>query len=148
AAVGLLAAANHAEAWRRQRASGGFAPAVRSEASAAGHNSIGIDETTLNGSGPEKFLHFSTLGQWDFKRDAQTPCPAPIRALSGQRFSSVGFMYPLETGERVKTFCPLRSTQTCCYGPRPQYNQYLLVETKEPVSFERLAPVLVHGAFF
>src|SRR5437762_8336020 len=57
-------------------------------------------------------------------------------------------MYPLEAGERVKSFCLLRSTQTCCYGPRPQYNQYLLVESSTPVSFVRLAPVLVHGKFF
>ena len=47
----------------------------------------------------------------------------------------------------VKTFCLLRSTQTCCYGPRPQYNQYLLVEMREPVRFERLAPVIVEGKF-
>ncbi|MCW3099356.1 MAG: hypothetical protein JWL77_4974, partial [Chthonomonadaceae bacterium] len=46
------------------------------------------------------------------------------------------------------TFCLLRSTQTCCYGPRPQYNQYILVETKTPVPFERLSPVLVNGVFF
>ena len=57
-------------------------------------------------------------------------------------------MYPLEAGERVKTFCLLRSTQTCCYGPRPQYNQYILVEAKTPARFARLAPVLVSGRFF
>src|SRR5947208_12611393 len=90
AGVGLLAMANHAEAWHRERAAAagaGFTPSVRSEASAAGHNSIGIDERSLNGSSSEKFLHFSTLGQWEFSRDARTPCPAPIRGLSGQRFS-------------------------------------------------------------
>jgi hypothetical protein len=56
-------------------------------------------------------------------------------------------MYPLEAGSQVKTFCLLRSTQTCCYGPRPQYSQYLLVEMREAVRFERLAPVIVEGKF-
>jgi len=28
-------------------------------------------------------------------------------------------MYPLAPGERVNVFCLLRSTQTCCFGPRP-----------------------------
>ncbi len=56
-------------------------------------------------------------------------------------------MYPLETGEKIRSFCLLRSTQTCCYGPRPQFNQYLLVEMKEPVKFQRLTPVLVSGKF-
>jgi hypothetical protein len=57
-------------------------------------------------------------------------------------------MYPLESGDRIKAFCLLRSTQTCCYGPRPQFNQYILVETKTPVAFERLTPILVSGTFF
>jgi hypothetical protein len=57
-------------------------------------------------------------------------------------------MYPLEAGSKLKTFCLLRTTQTCCYGPRPQYNQYLLVEMKEPAKFDRLAPVIVRGKFY
>ena len=56
-------------------------------------------------------------------------------------------MYPLKAETRLKTFCLLRSTQTCCYGPRPQFNQYLLVECSQPVKFERLAPVVVRGIF-
>jgi hypothetical protein len=121
---------------------------VQAEGGILGHNSIGIDESSLSPSGGERFLHFSTLGQWQYQRDVSVPCPASIKNLSGQEFSSVGFMYPLEAGEKIKSFCLLRSTQTCCYGPRPQYNQYILVETKNAVAFERLSPILVRGRFF
>jgi hypothetical protein len=47
----------------------------------------------------------------------------------------------------MRVFCLLRSTQTCCYGPRPQYNQYVFVEMPKPARFERLAPVVVEGKF-
>ena len=73
-------------------------------------------------------------------------CPKAIQALSGHTVSCIGFMYPLEAGSKIKEFCLLRSTQTCCYGPRPQFNQYLLVECRKPVSFERFAPIIVQGS--
>jgi hypothetical protein len=69
-------------------------------------------------------------------------------AVDGQRVKLVGFMYPLEESASMKAFCLLRTTQTCCYGPRPQFNQYVLVETSKPVKFERFAPVTVKGQFF
>lgn len=152
----LVALVNHGEFFLRQRlraahSAGVINLNVQSEGG-LGHNSIGIDEQSLTGPEAERFLHFSTLGQWEFavsgKGDRPPPCPPPIQGLSGQRFSSVGFMYPLEAGERIKSFCLLRSTQTCCYGPKPQFNQYILVETKTPVAFARLSPVLVNGKFF
>ena len=130
------------------RSGGGLNVDVKVEESFLGHNSIGIDESSLQAGGGQQFLHFTTLEQWNFRRDAASPCPEGIQRLNGKRFSSVGFMYPLESGDKVKSFCLLRSTQTCCYGPRPQYNQYLLVESATPVSFDRLAPVLVSGTFF
>src|SRR5579872_2437094 len=60
---------------------------VQVEGGLVGHNSIGIDEGSLSGGG-ERFLHFATLGQWEYRRDAPIACPAPIQALSGQPFSS------------------------------------------------------------
>jgi hypothetical protein len=120
---------------------------VRAEQGVTGHNSIGIAEDSLGAGSGGHFLHFATLGEWNYTIDSRPPCPAPIQALSGRRFECVGFMYPLETGEKIRSFCLLRSTQTCCYGPRPQFNQYLLVEMKEPVKFQRLTPVLVSGRF-
>ncbi|MCE5324666.1 DUF3299 domain-containing protein [bacterium] len=119
---------------------------VRSETGMTGHNTIGIDEQALSGSS-EHFLHFSSLGQWNYTIDSRPACPKSIKALSGRKFDCVGFMYPLQTGEKIKDFCLLRSTQTCCYGPRPQFNQYILVEMKEPVKFQRLIPVMVSGKF-
>ncbi len=121
---------------------------VRAERGVLGHNTIGINEKALGSDSGEHFLHFSTLGNWNSTVDSRPPCPKPIQSLSGRRFDSVGFMYPLQTGEKIKEFCLLRSTQTCCYGPRPQFNQYLLVEMKEPVKFQRLKPVMISGKFF
>jgi hypothetical protein len=152
----LLAAfaANHLEHRLRQRrlraaaAAGSGAPVVRAEGGVLGHSQIGIDEGTLGPSGGVPFLRFAMLGLWDFDPQKPAPCPEQIAALSGREASCVGFMYPLEAGTRLRLFCLLRTTQTCCYGPRPQYNQYLFVELKEPVKFERLAPVTVTGRFF
>jgi hypothetical protein len=142
-------AVNRGEAMVRGRLAAAANPAalqvnVRAEGTLVGHSTIGVDETSLRDS---RFLHFATLGQWEFTRARQTPPPPKIQALSGRRFSSVGFMYPLESGEMLSSFCLLRSTQTCCYGPNPDYNQYLFVETPAPVPMERLAPVLVTGTF-
>lgn len=144
----VIVTANHAEYHLRQQrllATGGAVLAVRQEGELmAGHSSIGIDETASTGGG---FLRFATLAEWDFDPKVPSPCPASVGAWNGRDVSCVGFMYPLEPGGAVKAFCLLRSTQICCYGPRPQYNQYLLVEMPDPVRFERLRPVLVRGRF-
>ncbi len=121
---------------------------VRAERGITGHNTIGIDEGALGSGSSEHFLHFATLGDWNYTIDSRPSCPKPIQSLSGGHFDCVGFMYPLQTGDKIKDFCLLRSTQTCCYGPRPQFNRYLLVEMKEPVKFQRLTPVMISGKFF
>ena len=121
--------------------------AVRAESNALGHRSIGIDEAHMTGAAGTRMLFFSTLANWAYAANHATPCPPTIQGLSGQAVSCVGFMYPLEAGSKIKEFCLLRSTQTCCYGPRPQYNQYLLVECRAPVSFERFTPIIVQGRF-
>lgn len=149
--VGLVGA-NRAEAslrgrTARERRAMAIGRSVRLETGELGHTSIGIDEGALARQEAERFLYFGTLAQWEYSRELPVECPPSVKQLSGQRFTSVGFMYPLEAGEKIRAFCLLRSTQTCCYGPRPQYNQYLLVETPSPVSFERFAPVAVSGKF-
>ncbi len=148
----FIFAANHAEYHHRQNrlkaAAARGALVVRAETSLTGHNQIGIDESSpVPGGGPQR-LTFAELGQWAFDRQTTSDCPAVVRALSGRESSCTGFMYPLEAGTKLREFCLLRTTQTCCYGPRPQYNQYLLVEMKTPVKFERFAPVTVNGKFF
>lgn len=141
--LALICAGNHYEYTQRQneltRAS---AVVVNVETGPAGHTTLGIDEK----SGSE-FLQFSLLGQWPFDAHARTAPPEALRAVNGRNVKCIGFMYPLEPGAKLKTFCLLRSTQTCCYGPRPQYNQYLFAEATEPVAFERLAPVIATGKF-
>ena len=153
----LLFAANHAEYWIRQKAEKQREEMFRSvnvrreNTLYAGHNSIGIKETAA----PEQsipgdllFLRFATLGEWAFDAVSPSTCPKDIQALSGREVFCVGFMRPLVAGTEFKTFCLLRTTQTCCFGPQPQYNQYLLVEMKAPVKFERLTPVIVRGKFY
>jgi len=149
----LVCAANHIEYECRSRAAASpagtqFSVVVRQEDGAAGHRTIGVAEGMLPDPKEMRVLRFSTLAAWNYDATARPPCPKEISALSGSNVTVVGFMYPLEAGSQVKTFCLLRSTQTCCYGPRPQYNQYLLVEMRQAVRFERLAPVIVEGRFF
>ncbi len=154
-ALALFFAANHAEHWyrtkqAREREELLGSVSVRSETGTGAlqpHNVIGIDEKSTRMDRP-LFLTFATLGQWEFDPKSPAPCPEPVRKLAGQAVSCIGFMYPLQAGARTKTFCLLRTTQTCCYGPRPQFSQYLFVEMKEPVTFERLTPVIVRGKFF
>ena len=111
----------------------------------SGHMTIGIEEGAAKGG--DSLLRFSLLGQWKYDPKAPSPCPSQVQGLNRRKVSCLGFMYPLESGPELKTFCLMRTTQTCCYGPRPQYNQYLLVEMKSPVKFERLTPVVVQGRF-
>jgi hypothetical protein len=73
-----------------------------------------------------------------------------VTQADGKQVKMMGFMSPQDPSQQagnLKMFCLARSTQTCCYGPRPQYNQYVFVEMPEPVKFERLAPVVVEGKF-
>jgi hypothetical protein len=148
----LLFTANHLEYhFRRQRvnqkARTQHQVVVRAEQGTTGHTTIGIDESSVSSEKDDIFLHFASLGTWAFDPKANTPCPDLIRKLSGRTAGCIGFMYPLEAGENIKVFCLLRSTQTCCYGPRPQFNQYLFIEMAQPVKFERLVPVMVTGKF-
>lgn len=151
-ALAVACAANYLEYRGRQvrarSAAAGIAPVVRNETTSASHRQIGIDESGLPSGRDGSLLTFTELGTWSFDPQNPAVCPEAIRARNGRESSCVGFMYPLEAGTRLREFCLLRTTQTCCYGPRPQYNQYLLVEMKEPVKFERFAPVTVSGRFF
>ena len=111
-----------------------------------GHKSITIDEndsTTVAGS-----LNFNLLGEWQYEVDSSISCPQNIMELSGKRVVITGFMYPLDLGSEIYNFCLLKTTQTCCYGPKPEYNQYLFVESKCPVTFERFSPVSITGTFY
>ena len=151
--LALIFAANHLEYhWRcarlQRRLAQSHAVSVRMEGSFSGHTMIGVDESTVASNGEVPFLRFALLGSWPYDRESRVPCPDAVRALDGKESECVGFMYPLEAGQSIHTFCLLRTTQTCCYGPRPQYSQYLLVEMKQPVKFERFSPVLVKGKFF
>ena len=119
---------------------------IQDEGYQAGHFTIGINERVLKND-PSALL-FSTLKKWRFEKENPTPAPREVTENDGRPVKITGFMYPLESGSRISTFCLLRSTQTCCYGPKPQYTQYVLVEMDHRVPFERMRPVEVEGVFF
>ena len=113
-----------------------------------GHETIGIDEDSMSAdTGKEVQLTFRTLMVWKYDADTNPPPPEDISELNDRMVRLVGFMYPLQEGADIKYFCLLRTTQTCCYGPRPQYNQYVFVEMEKPTRFHRLDPVSCVGRF-
>jgi len=115
----------------------------------AGHKTIGIDESTVSTESVKELpLTFRELMKWDYGVEDNSLPPDDVEALDGQKVRLVGFMYPLQDGKELQYFCLLRSTQTCCYGPRPQYNQYVFVEMDNPTKFHRLDPVSCVGELF
>ena len=119
---------------------------IKEEKGPTGHSTIGIHESlTKEYTGREIRLTFSTLMTWDYDVSTNPPPPDKIKSMDGRKIKLVGFMYPLQQGKSIQYFCLLRTTQTCCYGPRPQYNQYVFVEMKTPTAFHRLDPVSCTG---
>jgi len=112
----------------------------------AGHSTIGIsEEVVVDDSQGETALTFKSLMAWEYDEIVNPPPPEDIRKLNGRKVRLVGFMYPLQEGAAISYFCLLRTTQTCCYGPQPQFNQYVFVEMKRPTQFYRLDPVSCVG---
>lgn len=147
-AMVAIFAANHIEHYLRaerirRQARERDVPVMQVVNNAAGHSSIQIDEQTHRGG----YLYFNTLESWAYSKDSPAPCPQSIAEANGKKVKLTGFMYPLQDSGNMTVFCLLRSTQTCCYGPRPQFNQYVFVEMPQSVKFERLAPVVVEGKF-
>ncbi len=114
----------------------------------AGHKTIGIDESSLGeDAGKEMPLTFASLMKWEYDAKKNSSPPESVKKLDGRKVRIIGFMYPLQEGANIQNFCLLRSTQTCCYGPKPQYNQYIFVEMVKPTQFRRLDPVSCVGVF-
>jgi hypothetical protein len=121
---------------------------IRKESGPAGHETIGLDEKSLTGqTGQGIKLTFKKLMKWNYEVGQNTPAPAAIKRLHDKLINITGFMYPLQQGKSIQFFCIMRTTQTCCYGPRPQYNQFIFVEAEKPTRFHRLAPVRCIGRF-
>ena len=121
---------------------------VTEEKGPTGHKTIGIDEESLDLDAIKEVpLTFSTLMTWDYQVGENPSPPENVKELNGRKVRLTGFMYPLQEGKSIQYFCLLRTTQTCCYGPRPQYNQYVFVEMEKPTPFHRLDPVSCMGKF-
>ena len=121
---------------------------IRKEAGPEGHNTIGLDEKTLTEASDKGIrLTFERLMKWEYELGQDRPAPDQVKKLHNKKVNITGFMYPLQEGKQIQFFCVLRTTQTCCYGPRPQYNQFVFVEAEKPTQFHRLAPVTCSGVF-
>ncbi len=119
---------------------------IRKETGPVGHQTIGIEEdSVVLDSKKAPRLKFQTLMKWNYRIGENPSPPEAIKELDGRRFQVVGFMYPLQEGAAIQYFCLIRTTQTCCYGPRPEYNQYVFVEMEKPTAFHRLDPVACTG---
>jgi len=121
---------------------------IRKETGPVGHQTIGIDEdSVVLDSKKAPRLKFGELMKWKYRIGDNPSPPEAVKDLDGRRFQIVGFMYPLQEGAAIQYFCIIRTTQTCCYGPRPEYNQYVFVEMEKPTTFYRLDPVACTGKF-
>lgn len=121
---------------------------IQKEEGPSGHSTIGIVEESLDLDNYKEIpLTFKTLMEWNYDVSNNSPAPEDVKKLDGRKVRLTGFMYPLQEGKEIQYFCLLRSTQTCCYGPRPQYNQYVFVEMEKPTAFYRLDPVSCVGKF-
>ena len=121
---------------------------IKEEKGPSGHSTIGIVESSIERNTEKTFaLTFSRLMTWEYNADNDTPPPDKVEQLDGKKVKLTGFMYPLQQGDSIQYFCLLRTTQTCCYGPRPQFNQYVFVEMDSPIPFYRLDPVSCVGKF-
>jgi hypothetical protein len=121
---------------------------ITEERGPSGHKTIGIDESSFGvDAGTEMPLTFTSLMKWEYDAKKNSPPPESVKKLDGRKVRIIGFMYPLEEGANIQNFCLLRSTQTCCYGPQVQYNQYIFVRMVKPTQFHRLDPVSCVGVF-
>ena len=119
---------------------------IKEEKGPEGHSTIGIDESSIKEDARKELrLTFSNLMTWEYEASSDSPPPEKIKKLDGRNVRLVGFMYPLQQGKTIQYFCLLRTTQTCCYGPRPQYNQYVFVEMERQTAFYRLDAVACTG---
>jgi len=144
-ALGAPGSWDLSEAQKREEKKGSKVRIIE-EKGPAGHKTIGIDESSLEqDAGKQLPLTFSTLMTWDYERKKNPPAPENVKKLDGRKVRITGFMFPLQEGTAIQNFCLLRTTQTCCYGPRPQYNQYIFVEMAKPTTFRRLDPVTCVG---
>ncbi len=147
-AQGLWQSSDAQDKAYKDKASRGGEVRVIQEEGPKGHKTIGIDEGSVVGDARKEVqLTFRTLMAWKYDAERNSPPPEEIKTLNDRTVRLVGFMYPLQEGASIRYFCLLRTTQTCCYGPRPQYNQYVFVEMDKPTRFYRLDPVSCVGRF-
>ena len=107
----------------------------------------GLPARDKSGGGKARRIAFDDLGAWEYDPDRETPIPDTVRDLDGRKIELTGFMFPLEYGDGIRSFCLLRTSQTCCFLDLPWYNQYVLVEMENPVQPVSGRPVTVVGAF-
>ncbi len=124
----------------------------------AGHLTFGIEEASLDNIAGITNVRFSLLKTWQLENDIAAapvalkagPPPEAVKALDRKEICIIGFMFPSEAegAVHVRSFFLVPTTQTCCYGPRPEYNQIVIVTLPEEIQYVRFKPIIVRGDFF
>jgi hypothetical protein len=72
-------------------------------------------------------LLIKDLGNFDYDIEKGGNIPADIKALSGTKFRTRGYMIPLDQAESITEFALVPSLFACCFGQPPQIQHTLVV---------------------
>lgn len=72
-------------------------------------------------------LAIKELGNFDYDIEKGGNIPADIKALSGTKFRTHGYMIPLDQAESITEFALVPSLFACCFGQPPQIQHTLVV---------------------
>jgi hypothetical protein len=72
-------------------------------------------------------LAIKDLGNFDYDIEKGGNIPADVKALSGTKLRTHGFMIPLDQAESITEFALVPSLFACCFGQPPQIQHTLVV---------------------
>jgi hypothetical protein len=72
-------------------------------------------------------LMIKDLGNFEYDIEKGGNIPADVKALSGTKFRTRGFMIPLDQAESISEFALVPSLFACCFGQPPQIQHTLVV---------------------
>ncbi|HTZ19965.1 MAG TPA: DUF3299 domain-containing protein [Opitutaceae bacterium] len=85
--------------------------------------------------------------EWPTEPGQSGSIPAKVRALDGRRVCITGYMLPTkEENGRVKECLLLRNQMMCCFGRRPELNEWVVVKMKGAgVQNKMDTPIVFYG---
>ncbi|MDP9174932.1 MAG: DUF3299 domain-containing protein [Planctomycetota bacterium] len=69
------------------------------------------------------------LGNFDFDAEKGGNIPDDVKKLEGCKFSTTGYMVPLDQAESISQFALVPSLFACCFGQPPQIQHTIVVQT-------------------